>query len=435
MVSRKLFGLLLFGIVFFLGSTVVFAGGQKEGTATQKLSLKVNVSVNDTEVELLRHKYVYEALATEHPEWDIIQDTTPDNAGESHETRMRTLIAAGNGLDVFYSAGSTFALPLINSKEVAPLETYLDKMKYWDLVIPSAKKTAPDGHIYAVYQQEIVYSIMAYNVDLFAKYNLKTPRTFNELKELVRFFKEKDVLPIALVGKIGWPDCMLIEGFAKTVDPDITEKIAQGKAKFSDEPYRKAAEAVKELMDLGAFSKNVAMDDWGEVGASWGVGQAAMYSTGTWTISDPTIKFPVGYFWYPVLSDANVALYGKVAAGGVKPSSGMFVWSKTKNIEEAAKCAVAVSLLSNRFDFVENGNPKIIYLAEKLGWKSKKPVSDVNKQMALEIPQLQHVSLIVQDAMPSAATTQGIMEASQLFMTGKVTVDKYLQDMDAALQK
>ena len=107
------------------------------------------------------------------------------------------------------------------------------------------------------------------------------------------------------------------------------KKIVDGQAKFSDEPYTKGAEVMKELMDMGAFSKNVALTGIDEALPLFETGKAAMMANGSWAVASCADKMgeDFGYFYYPVVNDADADKYGKNCAGGVKQNSGMMVYA------------------------------------------------------------------------------------------------------------
>ena len=85
--------------------------------------------------------------------------------------------------------------------------------------------------------------------------------------------------------KDGWCAAMMLEGFAYSIDPEITKKIVEGDAKFSDAPYEEAAQIMKELMDMGAFSKNVALTGIDEALPLFESGKAAMMANGSWAVA------------------------------------------------------------------------------------------------------------------------------------------------------
>lgn len=216
----------------------------------------------------------------------------------------------------------------------------------------------------------------------------------------------------------------------------MTEKIVNGEAKFSDEPYAEAANVMKELLDMGAFSKNVALTGIDEALPMFETGKAAMMANGSWAVASGAEKMgeDFGYFYYPVIRDEDVDVYGKNVAGGVKQNSGMMVYAGTEHPDEAAALCEAVAELRCKYVYEEKGNPFTVYKAGDLGWTYDSDFAEPVAQLAEDMQNFEYVYGLVQDVMPTAAASSGIMQATSKFMTNTpdYTVDSYLEDMDKA---
>lgn len=403
----------------------------------KKEPVKLNLYINQADDKMTKViEFMKTQFPTKLPNIQVEMNAFPGDA-QTFETKIRTMISAGaDGLDVWWERGGSFAVPILAAKSALPLDKYLDEERFWDNVIPSAKVPNGDGNIYAVPFEDIFYEIMFCNPTIFKDNNLQAPKTVAELKNIVGVLKTKGITPIAVSGKDGWPAAMMIEGFAYAKDQEATKKVVEGKAKFSETAYAASANAVKELMDLGGFSKNVAMDDYGTAEGLFVTGKAAMMCNGSWALGDYDTKMKgnVDYFFYPAMDDADVAKVGKSLAGGVKKDAGMMVYSMTKNPKEAVQLAIVAAQLYNQYLYEELGNTFIAYIPEKLGWKIKSDFSPIIKKFAGDISNFSFTYGFVQDVMPSAPGSKGVMEAASKFMTNsaKYTVDDYLADMDKA---
>ncbi|MFT3985128.1 MAG: extracellular solute-binding protein, partial [Lachnospiraceae bacterium] len=244
--------------------------------------VKLNMLFNDTDENVQAEMaYVMEQLPTVLPNVEVELEMVPGDA-QTYETKIRTMISAGGeGLDVWWERGGSWASPILQSGSALALDSYLEESGYWDKVIPSAKLPASDGHTYAIPFEDISYEIVLYNKQIFADNNLEVPKTVSELKTVVEALAKTDIVPISVGAKDGWCAAMMVEGFAYSLDPQITKKIVDGEAKFSDEPYTKASEVMKELMDIGAFSKNVALTGIDEALPLFETGKAAMMANGS----------------------------------------------------------------------------------------------------------------------------------------------------------
>lgn len=405
------------------------------GDSGEKVKLKM--LFNDTDANVQEEMaYVMEHLPEVLKNVEVELEMVPGDA-QTYETKIRTMISGGGeGLDVWWERGGSWATPILESNSALPLDSYLEDSGYWDKIIPSAKLPAADGHIYAVPFEDIAYEIMLYNKKIFAEHNLEVPKTVSDLKEVVKTLAKTDIVPISVGAKDGWCAAMMVEGFAYSIDPQITKKIVDGVAKFSNEPYTKASEVMKELMDLGAFSKNVALTGIDEALPMFETGKAAMMANGSWAVAAGAEKMgeDLGYFYYPVINDEDVDNYGKNCAGGVKQNSGMMVYAGTKHPEEAAALCQAVAELRCKYVYEVKGNPFTVYKPDVMGWKYDKEFADPVNQLASDMQEFEFVYGLVQDVMPTAAASSGVMQSSSKFMTNTsdYTVENYLKDMDKA---
>lgn len=414
------------------------AGKEDEGGAGEKVTLNVLFNNTDENVEK-GMEYVMEHLPEMLPNVEVNLEMSPGDA-QTYETKVRTMISAGGeGLDVWWERGGSWATPILESESALPLDDYLEKGGYWDKVIPSAKLPADDGNIYAIPFEEISYEVMLYNKKIFKDNNLEAPKTVTELKQVVETLAKTDIVPIAVGAKDGWPAAMMVEGFAYSVDPEMTKKVVNGEGEFSDEPYTKGAQVIKELLDMGAFSKNVALTGIDEALPLFETGKAAMMANGSWAIPAGAEKMgeDLGYFYYPVVNDSDVDKYGKNVAGGVKQNSGMMVYAGTEHPEEAAALCEAIAELRCRYVYEENGSPYIVYKPDVMGWKYEKEFAEPVALLAKDMQNFEYVYGLVQDVMPTAAASAGVQQATSKFMTNTpdYTVDNYLEDMDKAAKE
>lgn len=414
------------------------ASGKAEGSS-EKVTLNMLFNNTDENVEK-EMDYVMEHLPEVLPNVDVKLEMVSGDA-ETYETKVRTMISAGgDGIDVWWERGGSWATPILESGSALALDDYLEESGYWDKVIASTESAkAEDGHMYGVPFEDISYEVMLYNKAIFAENGLEVPKTVDDLYKVVETLAATDVIPISVGAKDGWPAAMLVEGFAYSVEPECTKNIVAGEGTFKDEAYTQAAEVVKNLMDKGAFSNNVALTGIDEALPTFESGKAAMMANGSWAVASSSEKMgeDFGYFYYPVIHAEDIDSYGKNVAGGVKQNSGMMVYAGTKYPEEAAALCEAVAELRCKYVYETNGNPFTVYKAEDLGWKYDGEFAEPVAQLAKDMQNFSFTYGLVQDVMPTAAASSGIMDATSKFMTNDAsyTIDAYLTDMDKAAKE
>ena len=206
-------------IATLVGSTVGYA--DTEGDEKVVINYFWRDTDENVEAEM---EYVQELLPEVLPNIEVNMEGVPGDA-ETYETKIRTLIAAGGeGIDAWEEIGGSWFTPIMESESALPLEDYLDARGYWDKVIPSVRLTATGEHVYGVQCTDSSYEIMLYNKKIFAEYGLDVPKTVNELKKVVETLAQTDIIPISVGAKDGWCAAMMVEGFAYSVDPEITKR-------------------------------------------------------------------------------------------------------------------------------------------------------------------------------------------------------------------
>ncbi len=146
-----------------------------DGSSQEKVTLNVLFNDTDENVEA-EMDYVMDHIAEVLPNVEVKLEMVSGDA-ETYETKVRTMISAGgDGIDVWWERGGSWATPILESGSALALDDYLDKSGYWDKVIASTENAkADDGHMYGVPFEDISYEIILYNKAVFAEHNLEIP--------------------------------------------------------------------------------------------------------------------------------------------------------------------------------------------------------------------------------------------------------------------
>ena len=110
-----------------------------------------------------------------------------------------------------------------------------------------------NGKIYAA-PYSIIYSALVYNKDVFDKYNLKEPETFEEFEKVCQTLVDNGVTPMGVDAGNGlwgfkWFECLLA-----AYDPQLYLDICENKIKYTDERVVEVMNKWKEMYDKGFFS-------------------------------------------------------------------------------------------------------------------------------------------------------------------------------------
>jgi raffinose/stachyose/melibiose transport system substrate-binding protein len=398
-----------------------------------KIKLRCTMSSEDN-IKLEAFKTFAADIKTQFPDYDISFNFIKGDI-QSYQTKIKVILSSNDKPDIFFSNGDGFSDELLSANVVQPVDKYLNELKFWDMVIPSAKVDSSDGHIYAVPFEEVYYQMIEINTALFEQNNIKPPTNFEELKIAVSTFKSKGLVPIALGGKDGRAVYNMVEGFACTIDPQVTKKIMNGKEKFSDESFKEAASSVKDLINMGAFGDNPKSLTDVDAANLFYSGKAAMYCTSSsdFKISNQKLNGKCRLLYYPYIGKSK-SIVSNNLVGGLRKNSGLLISSASEHPKEAVKLAIEMSKYYNKYLYEKQGNPSIIYIPSKQNWKlaSSAPVS--LQQFTENLSINKNIAVALLQGNINLNASKAVIEDSSAFMTGLLSVDSYTREMDNGLK-
>lgn len=263
------------------------------------------------------------AYQEQHPEVEIKLEATP---GEEHRTKIKVDTTAGNLPDIFtYWLGPVNLKPLVDANEILDMDAYLAKSKSikkdqytdiaWSFFDIGGKK-------YGLPLEAFKGFFMA-NRELFKKFNLEYPKSYEDLKRVAKVFNDNGIVPFSMGSKNGQPSHLFISYLAYQFANGFedAQQIPQT-YKYDTEALRKAVQAVAQMKQDGIFPKDtVANGDWGPQLALYNEEKAAMVYEFPWMIGNvkPEIVDKSDLINFPALEGSTVdpASYtiGAVAMG------------------------------------------------------------------------------------------------------------------------
>ncbi|MNI06372.1 Multiple sugar-binding protein precursor [compost metagenome] len=273
----------------------------------------------------------------DHPNVTIKQEVLEN---EQYKNKLKVLSASNELPDVGITWAAGFMEPYVKGGLFAPLDDVLGGEPLKDKFVPGTTEAyVVDGKTYAL-PIELNISPVYYNKDIFAKYNLQVPTTYDELKHVVKTLSNNGIAPIALGNKDRWTGSLWYMYLADRIAGSNTlKKATNGTGSFDDPGLIRAAVEVQTLVDLNAFNKgfNGLSNDEGK--SEFVNEQAAMYLTGTWELpnftTNPDIrqefKDKVKFFKFPTVDGGKGDINSWVGGPGV----GLFVAESSKVKEEA----------------------------------------------------------------------------------------------------
>ena len=229
----------------------------------------------------------------------ITIDTTVYNYPD-YVTALKTSFAGGNAPDTVELEPG----PLVT--EYVPYVLPLDAMaakrwganwrnQFFPLAISQTLSADPQHKsMYALPVGLEAGTGLYYNTAIFAKYSLKPPQTYADLKNVADVLNGHGIVPIAWGAKDGWPNFDWLRMLVEQTAPGMWDQALAGKAKFTDPKIVMALQILVQMQKDHIFSSSA----WGTTAYNQAIslfetGKAAMYNSGTWDLSGfslPTTK-------------------------------------------------------------------------------------------------------------------------------------------------
>lgn len=267
-----------------------------------------------------------------------IQATATEN--DAYKTKIKTAISANEAPDIIYSWTQGFMQPFVSANKLLALDSYLnDGTK--DKMLSGALDTVTfDNKVYGLtYQQQA--GALYVNKDLFSKYSVKIPTTFDELMTAVKTFRSKNLTPMALGEKDEWPGMWYYDMIAlRTAGAKLSTDALTNKASFDDPAFSDAADKLLQLVNAGAFDPGVMGLTRDESNAAYTQGQIPMYFGGNFEAAQydadtSAVKGKIEAVPFPVVTGGKGTAKEYIGGG----SDCLLIPANTKHKDEAVKAA------------------------------------------------------------------------------------------------
>lgn len=226
---------------------------------------------------------------------------------EQYKTKIAAQMAANEVPDVFNSWAAGFLKPFVKAGKVYNLSESLDKDADWKgrYVNGLFAPLTFDGKIYAAPTTQTIVCLF-YNKEIFEKYSLTEPKTYEDLKNIINVLNKNGVTPFALGNKAPWVGAMMAELVANRIGgSEPFNKVADGTGTWEDPSFIQAGKTMKELADMNAFPKGFNALDNDPARAMFVEGKAAMHIMGSWAIqqieADANMKTKLDVAKFPAI--------------------------------------------------------------------------------------------------------------------------------------
>jgi raffinose/stachyose/melibiose transport system substrate-binding protein len=299
MVTKKRTRLAALAVAITVGASLVACsnGGSSSGVVNINYSARLTGLGDDADaavVDAFNKKFE----GTYHVNRTAVDD-------ETYKTKQITQLTGADAPDVFYSWAGGRAKDVIDAGFSARLDGYYSQYG-WD------KKLNALGQSLATFDgtKHFVPTMMSgsaiwYQPDIFAKYGIAVPTTFEELEAAAAKLKSDGIPPFMLsnrekwAAQFNWTQTVVAEN-----GPEVYNNLVVGKAKWTDAPFVAAWQKLADWSKAGYYYGSPNSISYADSAIPWTKREVAMNVQGNWwpgTVagSDPASAAKIDYFPYP----------------------------------------------------------------------------------------------------------------------------------------
>ena len=294
MVNRKLKKCASLFLVMSMAVSMLAGCGSKNATEeASSTSDAVEATVDDS-AEVKKITYftpkvpsddvlaIFQELAEEYKaEGHNIEFVLETADTDGYDQKLRAMATANELPELFDVDGDSFCQELADAGMVVDMQAFLEEIGAIDNFIGASLDyiRLDDGSLYGI-PWEFATDMFWYDKDVYEKYNLEVPKTFDDLLENCRILKENGETPIIVDGADGWfyLRYLAMIPFRETGN-DFVYALKSGDAKMSDAT---GMETLQFLQDIGQyFQPGCTSTDYSTSLELFLDGQGVMYTAGT----------------------------------------------------------------------------------------------------------------------------------------------------------
>jgi raffinose/stachyose/melibiose transport system substrate-binding protein len=415
---------LLLGLAACTGSkeSTPVASDNKEDSSKQ-VTLKLwHIWASDTESSKVPFEKVLADLQKDNPNIKLEVDATEN---EAYKTKIRTTVAANEAPDIFFYWSGGYMKGFVDAGKLLPLNDYLNDGTKDKLLDGTLSNMTFDDKVYGLPHTMAVGTFFV-NEELFAKYNIKVPTTYDELVSACKAFRDAGVsTPMAVGGKEAWCIDMYLDvlqlrsaGYSTCFDA------LSGKGTFEDAGIIEGAKKLQELVDIGAFGDSPMSISRDESEVPFYNGEIPMYLNGSWTIGNiqkdsSKVKDKIKIYPFPACGDKSDL---NDFTGGV---SEIFVINANTKYKTEAVTALK---------YIAENSAREMYLAGvglpawKLNGIDESKIDPLTKQL-VELTGSAKTFTLWWNTYLEGADSELYMNKSAELFAKKITPEKYAKDL------
>ncbi len=247
----------LFALVLVLAMTFVSAAGTKEQSSDDgTVTLTAYMQIDPANDQYAGHNAVMAAFEEKYPNIKLDIEYA---SGEAFHQKFQSMAASKQIPDIYTCYGGARTAYVTETGLTLDLTPYLDDAFKSQFASATWNPQGSAGVIYMIPPAFSVCHTIYANTAILDKLGLEYPKTFDEWLSQIPTIRAAGYYPVSMGNKDPWVVNSwllgtLIERFG---GKEWIMKAAKGEASFTDEPFVKALDVIKQMSDAGLFSPGV----------------------------------------------------------------------------------------------------------------------------------------------------------------------------------
>lgn len=321
----KKIGMLL-GLLLILATFYVGAAGNAESSEDGKVQI-IFTSWRTEDIE--RMNRINAVFMEKNPDIEVLFQPINDN---EYDVQMRAGLETGTGADILFIESYDSGLNVYEGGSLYELNDDMPNLKDFPAAAVTAWSTA-DGKTFAVPSVGVTHGVY-YHKDIFDKYGLQEPETWDEFISVAQTLKDNGEVVFAQGALDDWTAYEVVfSGLGANFygGEAARQALMAGEMKLTDEPFLDAFKAVDQLQQF--LPKGYEAIDYVSMQTMFGTGQAAMFMGGSWELGilEDLGTTDLGWFAPPVKEKGDTLQYCFHVDAGIAMNK------NTKHPEEALR--------------------------------------------------------------------------------------------------
>ena len=348
------------------------------------------------------------------------------NDREAHKTAIRNFLSAdapditawypGNRMAPFVDAGQF--------EDISDLWASDENLSQnFEAIKPTMTRNGKQWGVPYTYYQWGVF----FRSDIFDKYGIQKPRTWDELLQVCSVLKDNGVTPFTIGTKYLWTAAGVFDYLnLRTNGYKVHNDLTAGKIKYTDPRIRNTFKNWKTMIDKCSFVDNHATMSWQDAVAPFAKGEAAMYVMGGFSVvayKDAGLRDDqIDFFQFPTITKG-------IARAEEAPADSFMMPSGAQNKTDARKFLSFIA----RPEIQSEWNKTISQLPPN----SKAQINEADKFVRQGFYTVSSASGLAQffDRDAPAEMAKIAMEGFQEFMIKPERLDRILERLDKAQER